>query len=176
MKKHFFWKKFFWPEIYFYINFFSIGRNLAGSCSIIPNVSYFYFPDSVEHFWYLGHCQKMKTHREKVHGSFWPKSSTWGHSYRDRKKQRSIPSFCRSMNFHRQEMIKVSKIISMVWSFFWSYFQRAPTHTLPPIGQNPICGLYQKSRFCRVKCLFAHSEAGGVPTSSKRFALPWVTQ
>ena len=78
-------------------------------------------------------------------------------------------SFCRSINFYRHEATKVSKNISMVWSFFGSYFWRAPTHPLHPIGQKLICGSFQKPSFCSLKCFWAPTGARNVPPTPKWF-------
>ena len=92
-----------------------------------------------------------------------------------RKKKGTIPSLCRSMNSGRWAMTKVSKSISKVWSFFWWNFWRAPTHPLHPIGQKPICGLFQNRPFCRLKCFWIFSECGNAPPTPKRFEHVEVT-
>ena len=61
-------------------------------------------------------------------------------------KKRSFLSFCRSMNFYRHEMTRVSKNISKVWNFFGHIFgaiRRTPTPNRPKtdlrvISKNPI--------------------------------------
>jgi len=67
------------------------------------------------------------------------------------------PSFCRSMNSYRIVMkwTRYKKPLPSSEVVFESYFWRAPTHPLHPIGQKLICGSFWKPSCCSLKCFWA---------------------